>query len=129
MAGKIQDPLAVPYPKHRLFVTSHFHFLLHMVSLCVEAISTEWGKQIPWSFKSYIGIFKRKHPRQTKGARAVSHSAWSEIVPAVLNSFCFGLEQKFFLISKLNIMQEESEGGCRLPDCRLDAAFSKVAGR
>lgn len=59
MAGKIQDPLAVPYPKHRHFVTCHFNFLLHMVSLCFEAVSTEWGKQIPWSFKSYLGIFKQ----------------------------------------------------------------------
>lgn len=61
-----------------------------MVSLCFEAISTEWGKQIPWSFKSYLGIFKQNVQDKLKVPihfRAVSHSAWSEIVPAVLTAF------------------------------------------
>lgn len=56
---KDPGPFGSPYPKDRHFVTCHFHFLLHMVSLCFEAVSTEWGKQIPWSFKSYLGIFKQ----------------------------------------------------------------------
>lgn len=30
-AGGIQEPFAVPYRKRRHFVSSHFHFLLHMV--------------------------------------------------------------------------------------------------
>lgn len=49
MAGKIQEPFAVPYCKCRHFVTLifiSFYTWSHMVSLCFEAISTEWGKQI-----------------------------------------------------------------------------------
>ena len=69
-----------------------------MVSLCFEAISTEWGKQISQSIKSHLGFFKQNIQEKLKVLihfRAVSHAArqrpgcvaMSEIVPAVLKDF------------------------------------------
>lgn len=75
-----------------------FYTWSHIVSLCFEAISTKWGKQISRSIKSHLGIFKQNIRDKLKvlihiraGSHAACHSPGcitvSEIVPAVLTAF------------------------------------------
>lgn len=81
-AGEIQEPFAVLYRKRRHFVSSHFHFLLHVVP---HGFFMFWSNQqrvgkaaFFWSIESRLGVFKQNIQDKLKVLihfRAVSHTA------------------------------------------------------